>query len=452
MATENIPTPEVDAAVKAAAEAFDSWRRQPLAERVAVVERYRDRVAGEVDALAELIASEVGKPLWDARTEAQGVVGKVDLSLRAYHERTPENHAAGVLLRHKPHGVAAVFGPYNFPAHLPNGHIVPALIAGNTVVFKPSDYTPRTAQWMAAKWTEAGLPAGVLDVVCGGPDVGKALAAHPALSAVFFTGSVEVGTLLHAQFAGRMNVMLALELGGNNPLIVEEVDDVKAALWLVLQSAFVTSGQRCTCARRLYVPEGVWGDDFLAQLCEAAARLRRGVYTDVPEPFMGPLISEREATKVKAGYDGLVAQGAVPLLAMTQAGPMLSPGIVDVSALAQVEDREFFGPLLRVWRVRGGLEEAITKANTTRFGLSAGLISQHTVSIDHFLREIRAGVVSVNRPTTGASGALPFGGIGCSGNHRPSAYYAADYCAYPMAGQTAPMPELPAALPAGVVL
>lgn len=442
---------DVATAVTAAHAAFDGWRSTAFAARVAVVQRYKERVAADVESLARLISQEVGKPLWDAKTEAQALVGKVDLSLKAYHERTPEKTDGATSLRHKPHGVAAVFGPYNFPAHLPNGHIVPALIAGNTIVFKPSDYTPKTAEWMAAKWAEAGLPDGVLNVVQGGADIGKALAAHPRINALFFTGSVEVGTLLHKQFAGRSEVMLALELGGNNPLIVEEVADMKAAVLLILQSAFITSGQRCTCARRLLVPAGAWGDALLKTLCAAAAKLTRGVYTDVPEPFMGPLISEREANKVKAGYDGLVAQGGEPLLAMTQAGAMLSPGIVDVTAVSAVEDREFFGPLLRVWRVKN-LDEAMAKANDTKFGLSAGIISDAQASVEQFLRDIRAGVVSVNRPTTGASGAVPFGGIGLSGNHRPSAFYAADYCAYPMAAQTAAKPELPATLPVGVVL
>ncbi len=441
----------VDSAVKAAHTAFDNWRRTTLPERVAIIQKYKELVAADVDALALSIASEVGKPLWDAKTEAQAVVGKIDLSLKAHVERTPDKTDGASMLRHKPHGVAAVFGPYNFPAHLPNGHIVPALIAGNTIVFKPSDYTPKTAEWMALKWKQAGLPEGVLNVVHGGPEVGKELAAHPLINAILFTGSVEVGTLLHKQFAGRLDVMLALELGGNNPLIVEEMADMKAATLLMIQSAFITSGQRCTCARRLYVPEGAWGDTLLKNLCDAASRLKRGVYTDTPEPFMGPLISEREANKVKAGYDGLVGQGGKPLLAMTQAGAMLSPGIVDVSTVSNVEDREFFGPLLRVWRVRN-LDEAIAKANDTKFGLSAGIISDSQSSIDQFLRDIRAGVVSVNKPTTGASGAMPFGGIGLSGNHRPSAYYAADYCAYPMAAQTAAKAEFPATLPIGVTL
>ncbi len=345
-----------------------------------------------------------------------------------------------------------MFGPYNFPAHLPNGHIVPALIAGNTIVFKPSDMTPLVAETMLTYWQEAGLPEGVLNLTQGGRDTGIALAAHAGLDALYFTGSAEVGALLHKQFGGRPEFMLALEMGGNNALIVHEAEDENAAAMIAIQSAFASSGQRCTCARRLIVPEGRAGDAFLAQLIGIAEQIAIGPYDADPQPYMGPLISEKEADKVMSAHDALIGAGGTPLLRMRRDASnvaCLTPGIIDVSTIPNRPDREVFGPLLQVIRV-ADMDAAMMEANNTRYGLSAGIITDNPALYDRFIRDIRAGVIAWNRPTTGASSALPFGGVGISGNHRPSAFYAADYCAYPVAAQEAAVLDagkLPPGLP-----
>jgi succinylglutamic semialdehyde dehydrogenase len=358
------------------------------------------------------------------------------------------------VLRHRPHGVVAVFGPYNFPGHLPNGHIVPAMLAGNCVLFKPSELTPATAEATVRLWTDSGLPPGVLQLLQGERATGELLAAHPQLDGLFFTGSQRTGSLLHRQFAGDSGRILALELGGNNPLIVRQVDNPDAAVLDTVQSAFITTGQRCTCARRLFVPRGAWGDGFLGRLAAVAGALRIGRWDAEPAPYMGPLISVRAADQLLAAQQQMVDAGAGALLPMRRLdlGPaFVSPGIVDVSALAGVADEEHFGPLLQLIRY-DTLDEAIAGANRTRYGLSAGFIGQDAGEYERFRRRIRAGIVNWNRPTTGASGVYPFGGIGASGNHRPSAYYAADYCAYPVASSEAALPQRPGALPPGVTL
>lgn len=293
---------QVDTAVLAARSAFESWAELSIDDRIAQVRRFADVLDANREALARTIAFETGKPLWETRTEAGAMIGKAEISIKAYNDRTGsrESDMAGAraALRHKPHGVVAVFGPYNFPGHLPNGHIIPALLAGNTVVLKPSELTPMTAELMLKYWEEAGLPAGVVNLVQGEVATGIALSQHAQIDGLFFTGSSNTGHLLHKQFAGQPDKILALEMGGNNPLIIGEVSDLKAAVHETIQSAYITSGQRCTCARRMFVPEGEQGDAFIELLISAIKQIRVGGQEE--EVFMGSLISE-------AAADGMVA-------------------------------------------------------------------------------------------------------------------------------------------------
>lgn len=410
----------------------------PLSDRIAVMECYRDIIKRDGEELARLISRETGKPFWETKTEAATVAGKVDISIKAYHERTGERvsnaGATNAVLRHKPHGVMAVLGPYNFPAHLPNGHIVPALIAGNTVVFKPSEMTPGPGAFIVERMLEAGVPDGVVNMVQGGRDTGEALTGAD-VNGVLFTGGAKTGLAIHKQFADRLDVILALELGGNNPLIWWDTDDIEAAAFTVVQSAFLTSGQRCTCARRLILPEGAAGDKAIDALAKLTDRLRIGAPFDDPQPFMGPVISPKIAESLERAFDRLVeteGEAIRTLSVKDEGGAFVTPGIVDVTMADSVPDEEHFGPLLKVWRVKN-FDEAIARANATKFGLSAGILTDDKTKWEKFLTLSRAGIVNWNRQTTGASGAAPFGGIGESGNHRPSAYYAADYCAYPVA-------------------
>lgn len=430
---------DVADAVKAARGAFEKWALTPLEARIAVVERYRDIIKRDAEDLARLISRETGKPFWETKTEAASVAGKVDISIRAYRERTGEKETAlgatrGVL-RHKPHGVVAVLGPYNFPAHLPNGHIVPALIAGNTVVLKPSELTPGPCAFIVERMVEAGVPEGVVNLVQGARETGEALTGADGIDGVLFTGGAKTGLAIHKQFADRLDVILALELGGNNPLIWWDTDDVDAAAFAVVQSAFLTSGQRCTCARRLIVPDDKRGEKALDALVTLTDRLIIGAPFDEPQPFMGPVIGPKVAEGLERAFDQLVERGgeAIRNLSVRDEGAaFVTPGIVDVTNADAVPDEEHFGPLLKVLRVKD-FDAAIARANATKFGLSAGVLTDDRAKWEKFLALSRAGIVNWNRQTTGASGAAPFGGIGASGNHRPSAYYAADYCAYPVA-------------------
>lgn len=448
---------EVDRACRAARSAFNSWAMTSFEQRLAICSRFRDLLKQHAAELAGLIASEVGKPRWEALTEVSTMANKIDISAQSYQARTgtlSSQVADGdAVLRHRPHGVMAVFGPYNFPGHLPNGHIVPALLAGNTVVFKPSEFAPQTAMKTVELWIEAGLPVGVLNLVNGGKQTGMLLSAHAEIDGVLFTGSYQTGVILHRQFGGQPGKMLALEMGGNNALVVWDVANLDAAVHHTIFSAFVSAGQRCTCARRLIVPDNAFGQRFINRLVEVAAQLKVDRSDAEPAPFMGPVVSAEVAQRLLAAQAGLIAKGGKALLTMrhVQAGTgLLTAGIIDVTAASEVADEEWFGPLLQVIRV-ADFDAALQVANHTSFGLAAGLLSDDGALWQQFQRRIRAGVVNWNRPTTGAASTAPFGGIGNSGNHRPSAYYAADYCAYPVASIETGLLEMPKQLSPGLV-
>ena len=448
----------VDTAVNAARAAFPAWAALSPDKRIAYLKEFARLLGEHKTGLAHTIGFETGKPLWEAATEVATMIGKIDISIRACQERTGERSTAQAdhtaVLRHRPHGVIAVFGPYNFPGHLPNGHIVPALLAGNCVIFKPSELTPGSAEATIKIWALAGLPAGVLNLVQGGRDTGVALAGHAGIDGLFFTGSSQTGRYLHQQFASQPQKILALEMGGNNPLVVGDYRNLDATVHHIIQSSFISAGQRCTCARRLLVPLGVAGDQLLARLIGVAASLKAGHFDDADPPFMGAVISLAAADVLLGAQAALIARGAAVLLEMKRIKPgtaLLSPGILDVSNLSDLPDEEHFGPLLQVMRY-GTFADALAIANNTRYGLAAGLLSESADEYATFLCHVRAGIVNWNRPLTGASSAAPFGGIGASGNHRASAYHAADYCAYPQASLESAMLMLPDKLSPGLTL
>ncbi len=437
----------VDEVVGRARRAWPAWAAQPLSNRIELVRRFANEVRKESDKLARLIARETGKPLWEARTEVESVINKVEISVRAFAERTGQRKLDNALqgtaaLRHKPHGVMAVLGPYNFPAHLPNGHIIPALIAGNAVVFKPSEKTPATGELLAQCFHRAGISAALVQVLIGGPAEGQALVAHDGIDGVLFTGSAHTGIAINRKLAARPDKMVALEMGGNNPMVVWDTPKISDAAVLIIQSAFTSAGQRCTAGRRLIVKGSLY-DAVVGEVKRLADRIIVGAPFDEPAPFMGPVIDNQAADGLTESFLYLLSHGgkAIKHLVRQQDDlPFLSPSIIDVTAMKERPDVELFGPLLQVVRV-DDFDEAIAEANNTRFGLAASLIGGTPADYNRFWANIRAGVVNWNRPTNGASSAAPFGGIGLSGNHRPSAYYAADYCAYPVASNEMEQPR-----------
>ena len=436
-----------DEMVERARVAMRSWAREPLGRRIELMRRFANQVRKHSETFAELIARETGKPLWEARTEVEAVIGKVEISVTAYAERTGQKKLNSALqgtaaLRHKPHGVMAVLGPYNFPAHLPNGHIIPALIAGNVVIFKPSEKTLAVGEFLTRCFHEAKVPEDVIQCIHGGVEVGQGLVEHWMVDGVLFTGSARAGIAINRKLATDPGKIVALEMGGNNPIVMLDTPKIEDAAATIIQSAFTTAGQRCTAARRLIVVDSMF-DKIVPAEKEMAEKLIVDEPFADPQPFMGCVIDNGTADLLSESFVALMSRGGRPIMHMKRPDeslPFLSPSILDATDIHERPDIELFGPLLQVIRVPD-FEEAIKEANNTRYGLSASLIGGQPEDFETFWSEIRAGIVNWNRPTNGASSAAPFGGVGLSGNHRPAAFYAADYCAYPVASNEMEQPR-----------
>ncbi|MEQ9453053.1 MAG: succinylglutamate-semialdehyde dehydrogenase [Phycisphaeraceae bacterium] len=431
---------EVDRAVMGARAALAEWSGMGVEARVVVVRRFAALAAERAEDLAEAVARESGKPMWEARGEVALIGAKIETSIaeheRQLGERVFELPNGRGVARYRAHGVLAVLGPFNFPVHLPNGHITPALLAGNTVVFKPSEKTPTAGMLMAELWQAAGAPAGVVSAVVGGRATGEALVAHEQVDGVLFTGSYGAGRAIAQRLVAEPGKIVALELGGNNPIVVDRVGDVEAAAYTVAVSAFSTAGQRCNCARRVILTRAVDRDAFVDRLLRITRSIRVGAQDAEPASFCGPVISPEAGRAMLAAQEGLVELGARVLEPVAVCGAhdgVLRPGVLDVSSMVdRLPDEEHFGPLLRVMTA-DDLEGAIELANRTRYGLAASLLTDEVGDFERFVHSVRAGVINLNGPTVGASGKLPFGGVGRSGNHRPSAAAAAGYCAFPVA-------------------
>ena len=441
------PAGDVAGAVARARKAWPEWAAQPLATRMELMRRFANEVRKQQDAYSELIARETGKPLWEARSEVEGVINRVEVAIRSYAERSAQRKLNSALkgtaaVRHKPHGVMAVLGPFNSPAILPCNHILPALIAGNAVIFKPSEKAHACGEMLIRCFHQAGVSGAVIQMVAGGPDTGKELAGHPDVEGVLFTGSAHNGVAINRRLAANPGKICALEMGGNNPLIAWDTPLIADAAVLVVQSAFTSAGQRCTAARRLIVKDTLY-DQLMPEVKRLADRIIVGAPFDDPAPFMGPVIDNETADQLTESFLYLMSHGGRPIRHMTRPLrdlPFLTPGIIDVTAMTEKPDVELFGPLLQVIRV-STLDQAIAEANATRFGLSAAMIGGTPKEYNQFWTQIRAGLVNWNRSTNGYSSAMPLGGLGLSGNNRPSAYYAADYCAYPVASTEMEQPR-----------
>lgn len=444
---------EVDAALSRAREGLHTWSCDGFEARRNTLLRWQAEVRGSAEVLARVITAEMGKTLAESRLEVNSVIDKVTITLdESLLSRTREftvSAGAGRVGRcaFRPHGVMAVIGPFNFPAHLPNGHFVPALLLGNTVVFKPSEKCPGVGHLIGEMARRAGFPSGVFQVVQGGAGVASHLVSHPEVDGVLFTGSWPVGRRIMEANLDHPGRMLALEMGGSSAAIVCEDAWLKQAVIECVRSAFATTGQRCTCTRRVIVAESI-ADRFIPALCKAASTLLVGP-GDAKEPvFMGPLVSEAartaalrfQAERARAGA-GILVRGS-PL---DRDGWFMTPSVLRVPRFVHELDEEVFGPVLQV-AVASDDDDAITQANATHFGLAASVFTASEGRFRAMAPRIRAGCVNWNTGTAGASSKLPFGGLGRSGNHRPAAAFAGDYCVFPVAqmevaGDGAAVPE-----------
>lgn len=427
-------------AVHAARRALPGWRALALEERRTQLERWRETCVRNAGRLAAAISREIGKVRWEAELEAKIVAEKVSITLedRVLARVAGFEVAAGAgktgICTFRPHGVMAVLGPYNFPAHLPNGHIVPALLLGNTIVFKPSEKGASVGQLLAELAHEAGFPAGVFNVVQGGAAIASRLSTHDGVDGVLFTGSFPVGRRILEANLDTPGRLIALEMGGSNPTVVTANADLRRAAIECARASFATTGQRCTCTRRIIVEDSV-ADRFVPMFLKLASNLVVAAADDGVPAFMGPLVTAEARDAVLSAQHTLASRGRLLLEAsvLDRAGFFLTPGVVEIDRFCRAsEEVEIFGPFVQIARA-SDLRDAIEQANATQFGLAASLFSNEESEWRQFFDASRAGCINLNTGTAGASSKLPFGGLGRSGNHRPAGAFAVDSVAYPVA-------------------
>lgn len=428
----------VDAAVDAARKVQADWHGLGLEGRKKHLMALRAAFDEGAERMAKAITREMGKPLREATAEAKSLGERIPLTLDDGMKRIATLKPDGVAgeARAHPQGVLAVIGPYNYPAHLVNAHVIPALATGNTVVIKPSEVTPLVGELYAQCVERAGLPPGVVNLVQGAADVGRALVAHPGTDGVLFTGSWSTGRAIAAACLDQPHKIVALEMGGKNAAVVLDDADLPQALGAVLQGAFLTAGQRCTATSRLLVCKRV-AERFLDALVAASRELRPGDPHD-PHTVFGPLAT-REAldrfvrmrtAAVDAGCEQLLAGSVLPGGAyVTPSIHLIPEGRTEVPGYL---DEELFGPDLAVELV-ADLDEAIARINALPYGLSNAIFTVDGTKVERFYERTRSGCINWNRSTNNASGKLPFGGVGKSGNQRPAGVDAVRYTTYPVA-------------------
>lgn len=442
VATHAVSVAHVDVAVHSARRAFRAWRRTPASERDAALRRYQAALQRYLEPIATTITREVGKPISEARQEVSAMISKVDVMLTEGRTFTADRVLKDVPgeIRHRPLGPLLVIGPFNFPGHLPNGQLVPALASGNPVIFKPSEKAPTTGSWIAQCIHEAGFPKGVFNMVQGDGTTAQQLAQHSDIAGILFTGSLAVGQAIAIANAERIDRLIALELGGKNASIVLEDADLDLAVQQITFAAYATSGQRCTSTSRVIVARPIL-DEFCAKLTHATKQLTVGYPFD-ENVFMGPVISEAtrqtllaaQSAALSCGYVALVRGSVVDVPGRT--GFYLSPSLLLAphtrAMVPGYSDVELFGPNLAVYAV-GDVDEGIEVANNTSFGLAAAVFTRSSDVFAYVADELDVGMVHFNRSTAGASGRLPFGGTKLSGNHRVAGIFANRLCTYPQA-------------------
>jgi len=416
---------EARRAVEAASDAFRDWRATPAPARGRIVARFARLLEEDKDSLAALLTREEGKTLAESRGELQRSINVAEfcagesrrMNGETIQSELPANFAYTI---RQPHGVVACVTPWNFPVAIPVWKIAPALVAGNSVVFKPATNTPATAARITELLVEAGVPKGVFNLVLGsGSEAGDEITNHPAVRAVSFTGSNPIGVRLYESCA-RRGAKVQCEMGGKNPVVVLEDADMNLAVESTVQGAFGSTGQRCTATSRAIVVDRV-ADNFIERLIARAEALKIGDGSD-PETEVGPVVDSNQFKSV-LGYidagreDGasLVCGGGVAEGPGLRKGYFIRPTVfVGVTPEMRIAREEIFGPVLSVMRVQD-FDEAIRVANDSEYGLSSSIFTNDAARIFRFIDEIETGMTHVNSPTTGGEAHIPFGGIKATG-------------------------------------
>ncbi|MCU0512805.1 MAG: aldehyde dehydrogenase family protein [Anaerolineae bacterium] len=413
---------DVAAAVAAAKAAYDKWRLTPAPRRGEILFRVAEILKERKQQIAELMTREMGKIVAETGGDVQEAIdmayymGGEGRRLMGYTAPVEMPNKFGMALR-DPVGVVGLITPWNFPIAVPSWKILPALIAGNTIVWKPGEDVPASAAAFAQVFADAGLPPGVLNVVSGAGATGAALVEHPDVRVISFTGSTTTGLDVYTK-AARLGKKVTLEMGGKNAIIVMDDANLDLAADAITWSAYGTTGQRCTATSRLIVHRQVKAP-LMERLVAKARAIRVGDGL-LPETTMGPLVNRRALDKVAGYMDVARAEGAVIVTGGTRSplakGFFFEPTLLDnVQAGSRIEQEEIFGPVLAVVAV-DSLEEAVRVNNGTAYGLSSSIFTENVNAAFRAIRDITTGIVYINHGTTGAEIQFPFGGTRGTGN------------------------------------
>lgn len=430
----------IDRVVESAQKGFETWRKLSFEDRIIYLKKYQEAVRLRKDEIATALALEVGKPLWEAKTEAAALDSKVTVTITDSYERIKQETIKGVMpnidghVIYRPLGPSLVIGPFNFPCHLANGQILAALLAGNSVIFKPSEKTIYSAQLMIECFHQAGFPEGVVNMINGTGHTSGKLTSDKRIRGIFFTGSRGVGLKILENTHKDLNKLVALELGGKNSTIIHHDTNIDHALPELLRACFLTTGQRCTSTSMILIHKKI-EQEFINQFKAVTERIRVGHPLSTPDPFMGPLI-DQHAEKMYFDFCEFGKQeGAEEILSPKKLdvgykGFYVSPSIhyaKKPNLKGKFIQEEIFGPNC-FFIPYEDIEEAIHIANCTEYGLASSVYTRTPEIYQLCLRDIEAGLVNLNRSTVGATARLPFGGLKNSGNHRPAAVSMIDHC------------------------
>ena len=419
---------DVDDAVRAARRAFKTWGSMPAPARGDYLRKIGDLLTARKSEIAFQMTREMGKPFFETKGDVQEAIDT------AYYAATETRRLFGHTVPsempnkfnmsiRRPIGVCGIISAWNFPVAVPTWKIFPAIAAGNTVVFKPSEDAPHSGALLVKVFEDAGLPAGVVNLVQGSGTTGRALVEHPDVNAVSFTGSTETGSKI-GESCGRMHKRFSLEMGGKNPMIVLADADLDLVIDGLLWGAFGTTGQRCTATSRLIVHEDLH-DELVDRLAKRASALKIG-YGNLEDTEMGPVINKKGLEKIEYYVNVGKEEGATVLIGGerptgegVEDGTFYKPTILtNVTPNMRVAKEEIFGPVLVVLKI-SSYEEAVQVANNIEYGLSSAIYTKDVATAFRAMHEIEAGITYINGPTIGAEAHMPFGGVKGTGNgHR----------------------------------
>jgi succinylglutamic semialdehyde dehydrogenase len=440
----------VDPIIESAKKGYSTWKRTPLEQRLQVLSMLKQQFQQKKDEIAQAIALETGKPLWESATEANALAGKVDATINHSLKRIDTKSIQNVLpntdgsVHFKPIGPCLIIGPFNFPCHLANGQILNALISGNSIIFKPSEKTCYSGQLLIECFHAAGFPPGVVNMIQGDGETASRLTKEKSIKGVFFTGSVEVGKKILSATHSDLSKLVALELGGKNTSIVHKDANLDYVMPELIKACFMTTGQRCVSTSLIPIHRSI-AENFINKFHQ----ITKKIIIDHPieferEPLMGPLIDQLSVDNY-LNFMGMAKREGIEEIMRGKAiqkkfdGHYVSPSI-HLANRSQMNKSHFltselFGPNC-TFVTYDEIEEAIEIANGTEFGLAASIFTEDETIFELTKNEIEVGQYNWNRSTVGASSILPFGGVKNSGNYRPAAVSFIDSCVYPQSNLT----------------